>query len=241
MFPIKQDFKHSYFIEKPNSGRRFVIPDIHGHYDTFIALLNKISLTKNDQLFLLGDYIDRGNKVALLLNKILKLIENGYAVFPLRGNHEDMCLQAHLKEYDEETLSLPSYKWGKDIIDSKRNIDPKYVNLISKLPYYYELDNFYLVHAGFDFSSSKPFSEYRNMLWHCNDNEDIKYLNGKTLIHGHAKRSMKNIIKSIENKKQIIGLDNSVYSGNNQEYGRLVCLNLDNYELYIQKRVEIYI
>jgi serine/threonine protein phosphatase 1 len=85
----------------------------------------------------LGDYIDRGPKVKELLDEIISLIKNDYSVFPLRGNHEDMCWQAHLKDYDEETLKLPGYKWGRDITDNNRKIMPEYVNLISKLPYYF--------------------------------------------------------------------------------------------------------
>ena len=236
-FSIQQEFKNWWKIEKPGQGRRFAIADIHGHYDTFIALLNQVSFSKSDQLFLLGDYIDRGPKVRKLLDEILLLMEKGYAIYPLRGNHEDMCWQAHLKDYDEETLKLPGYRWGKDIIDEKRKIQPKYVNLLSKLPYYYELDDFYLVHAGFDFSSPNPFTEYKNMLWNCNEDVDSQYLNGKTLIHGHSKRSIANIQKNVEKKAQIIGLDNCVYCSDLKDYSKLVCLNLDSFELFVQKRV----
>jgi serine/threonine protein phosphatase 1 len=40
--------------------RRFAISDIHGCARTFGALLNKINLSPVDELFLLGDFIDRG-------------------------------------------------------------------------------------------------------------------------------------------------------------------------------------
>jgi len=42
----------SLFVETPLNGRQLVIPDIHGCYDTLIALLNKVFLTKYDQIFL---------------------------------------------------------------------------------------------------------------------------------------------------------------------------------------------
>lgn len=237
LFSLQQEFKPSLIVEKPKQGKRYVIGDIHGHYDTFMALLGQISLSKNDQLFLLGDYIDRGPKVQQLLDEILLLMEKGYSIFPLRGNHEDMCWQAHLKEYDEETLKLPGYKWGKDIIDSKRKIHPKYINLLSKLPYYYELDDFYLVHAGFDFTSANPFTEYKSMLWVCNEDEDAKYLKNKILIHGHSKRSLENIHEKVKKRAPIIGLDNSVYTSKSEDYGNLICLNLDSFELFVQEKV----
>jgi len=237
VFSLNTKFKPFYKIANAKQGRRFAIGDIHGHYDIFIELLNKISLSKNDQLFLLGDYLDRGDKVPELLNKIIAMIKAGYAIFPLRGNHEDMCWQAHQKDYDEESLKLPGYKWGKTIIDSNRKIFPSYVDFISKLPYYYELDNFYLVHAGFDFSHSTPFLDYKTMLWVCNTEDDVMYLNGKTIIHGHSKRTIEFIRNSVKNKSQIIGLDNSVYITNNPDYGSLVCLDLDSCELFVQQRI----
>jgi len=50
-------------IEKPSIGRRIAIGDIHGCFKTFKSLLeNKIRLKEEDQLFLLGDYIDKGKR-----------------------------------------------------------------------------------------------------------------------------------------------------------------------------------
>jgi serine/threonine protein phosphatase 1 len=237
LFSLQHKFKTKWKIEKPKQGKRYVIGDIHGYYDTFMALLEQVSLSKTDQLFLLGDYIDRGPKVQELLDEILLLMEKGYSIFPLRGNHEDMCWQAHLKDYDEATLKLPGYKWGKDIIDQKRKILPKYVKLFSKLPYFYELDDFYLVHAGFDFTSTNPFTEYKSMLWVCNEDEDANYLQNKILIHEHSKRSMENIYEKVKKRGPIIGLDNSVYTSKSKGYGSLVCLNLDSFELFVQEGV----
>ncbi len=45
---------------KEYNGNEYVIPDIHGCLLTFKALLKNIKLKKDDRLFLLGDYIDRG-------------------------------------------------------------------------------------------------------------------------------------------------------------------------------------
>ncbi|MBO4125690.1 metallophosphoesterase [Streptococcus suis] len=40
----------------------FAMSDIHGHYDEFIESLSKVDLSdKNNQLILLGDYIDGGS------------------------------------------------------------------------------------------------------------------------------------------------------------------------------------
>ena len=76
-------------VEKQNGGRRIAIGDIHGCSKTFKLLIeNEIQLNKNDQLFLLGDYIDKGKRSKEVLDYILHLIESGFSVFPLMGNHE---------------------------------------------------------------------------------------------------------------------------------------------------------
>ncbi len=38
----------------------YVISDIHGEYELFIKLLEKIRFTSADTLYVLGDVIDRG-------------------------------------------------------------------------------------------------------------------------------------------------------------------------------------
>ena len=42
-------------------SKRWIIPDIHGCAKTLKVLLeNMLTVTKHDQLYFLGDYIDRG-------------------------------------------------------------------------------------------------------------------------------------------------------------------------------------
>lgn len=38
----------------------YVISDIHGEYDMFLDLLEKIGLKEADTLYILGDVLDRG-------------------------------------------------------------------------------------------------------------------------------------------------------------------------------------
>ena len=75
-----------------------MIPDIHGFPKTLEYLIRQIALTKNDQLFFLGDYIDRGPSSAGVLDIILDLQNQGYTVYCLRGNHEEDFLQDYRGE-----------------------------------------------------------------------------------------------------------------------------------------------
>src|SRR5688500_13625324 len=82
-------------ITNPKGGRRWVISDIHGCLTTLKTLVEqRISLTKADQLFLLGDYIDRGKHSAGVLDYLMGLVSEGYQIYPLLGNHEQMLLDA---------------------------------------------------------------------------------------------------------------------------------------------------
>ena len=232
-FSLDNTFKPFHKVSKGN-GRRLAIGDIHGHYFTFKALLDKIGLNKQDQLFLLGDYIDRGKQGKEVLDFIIELIDNGYHIFPLRGNHEEMLLQSHKQNYDNAFLQLPVLKKSKGIRDDKRKIYPKYLRLLEKLPFYYELDDFYLVHAGFDFFAPNPFENYKQMIWIKDFKVNKKQTKGKTIIHGHHTLGLPTIINNIKQKSIKTGIDNGVYSKKNN-YGNLICLNLDTYKLTVQK------
>ncbi|MDE7311604.1 MAG: metallophosphoesterase [Eubacterium sp.] len=64
----------------------YVISDIHGCYEQFLLLLEKIGFCDTDRLILAGDYIDRGAGSFEMLQWLENCSEN---VVPLRGNHEE--------------------------------------------------------------------------------------------------------------------------------------------------------
>ena len=47
----------------------YVVSDLHGCYDKYKALLDRLNLTENDSLYILGDIVDRGDGgMAILLD-----------------------------------------------------------------------------------------------------------------------------------------------------------------------------
>jgi len=70
--------------------RTFVLSDIHGYYDPFIKMLELIDFSDEDQLYVIGDVIDRGDEGVRLLQDIMK--RKNVELF--LGNHELMMLQA---------------------------------------------------------------------------------------------------------------------------------------------------
>lgn len=232
-------------VPKPEKGRRFVVSDIHGCARTFKTLVwGKISLEKTDQLFLLGDYIDRGPDSQGVLNFILKMQHNGYRVFPLRGNHEQSLCE--LAEDQEHFLIWHLRKQNALNLQKNGKIKAKYLDFVKKLPYYYVLDDFLLVHAGFDFRKHRPFEDVVAMLnFRANSDELARKITSKTIVHGHQVKPLSEIRESIARRRQFIGLDNgAVYTRKHKIYdhttlGRLCALNLDSFELIVQKNIDL--
>ena len=79
----------------------YVIGDIHGCYDEFRLMLEKITLSANDRLILVGDYIDRGPDSLRMLRWLERCPEN---VTPLRGNHDEefACYVDLMRRVDAE-------------------------------------------------------------------------------------------------------------------------------------------
>ena len=153
-------------IDKPKEGRRFVVSDIHGCSKTFRKMVeDTLQITKNDHLYLLGDYIDKGPNSSGVLNHIMELQATGYQVFCIRGNHEENMMQAW-QEYDTRMFRAFVARINKspDLLTEDAQIKPKYLEFMKALPYYIELEDYYLVHAGFDFSKNDPFQNYGAML-----------------------------------------------------------------------------
>ena len=236
--------KHIKITEKPK-GRRFVISDIHGCSKTFKALVeNKIQFTKDDNLFLLGDYIDKGIDSVGVLDYILDLKENGYSIFPLLGNHEQNLLEAS-KEYNERMFRLfLKINKCKGVVDEQMKIKPHYLAFFKSLPYYYELEDYHLVHAGFDFRKPNPFQNYAAMLEIRRFKVDAELLKGKKIIHGHDPTSLEKIKENLLANSAVIPLDNGcVYTKPHKfldykQLGNLCSLNLDSLELVVQRNID---
>ena len=64
----------------------YVISDVHGCYELFLRMLDRIRFSDEDTLFLLGDAADRGPDGISMLLDVMKRKN----VVMLLGNHEDM-------------------------------------------------------------------------------------------------------------------------------------------------------
>jgi len=142
----------------------YIIGDVEGCYDTLQALLKKIDFNEDrDQLFFLGDVVNRGNKSLETLRFIYSLKENANMVL---GNHDFHLLvcaltsqKPNLKDTFTDILSSPD----KSIL----------IEYLLSRPLILELEDALLVHAGIPPQWSTSDALYNAQLVHqqlqCND------------------------------------------------------------------------
>jgi serine/threonine protein phosphatase 1 len=219
---------------------RFCIGDIHGCDKTFAALLNQLGLQKIDTLYLIGDYIDRGKNSKGVLDRILALIAAGYDLRPLRGNHEQLLLDAV-----EDPLFVNIWYGNGGLgtlrefgVSQPSEIPRLYLDFLDSLPFKYLTDDFVLVHAGLDFRKSDPVTESSSfsVLWARDYRVDPDKLAGRTLVTGHTVEPLFEIRKSLET--QHIKLDNGCFDKYEIGCGSLVAVKLDTRELIVQTNIE---
>lgn len=227
-------------IKNNLSGRRFAISDIHGCFKTFKALLKKIKLQKEDDLFLLGDYIDRGKNSKGVIDHIWDLKEDGFRVHCLRGNHEQMMLDAQLSKMKE---SFWMRHGGANSVKSFPDniIDRDYYDWMSSLPFYLETEDYLLAHAGFNFKNSNPLEDIDAMIWIRNwyDDLDKVWLGERFIVHGHTPTRRPILEERLQNISEvpIINVDCGCCY-NKEGLGFLTAFDLDKQAYIFQNNVE---
>lgn len=83
---------------------------------------NLLKVTKHDQVYFLGDYIDRGPDGKGVLDYLMHLQEEEYEVHFIKGNHEDMCVKAYEADQKKKFLvaSIKNRRTGKPWVPSPR-------------------------------------------------------------------------------------------------------------------------
>lgn len=159
---------------------RYIISDIHGCYEEYIELLEKIKISPDDELYILGDAMDRGPEPIKVMQDIMMRTNATYII----GNHDFIMLEIMKKLTVEITEdNFASHLSGDDLWDytlwmqdggevtSRRFAALSHEEQQDILEYlenssvYEELEDrgrkFILVHAGIgNFSEEKDLNEY---------------------------------------------------------------------------------
>jgi serine/threonine protein phosphatase 1 len=205
----------------------FIIGDIHGCLDALKKLMDKIPWRPDrDRLIFLGDFVDRGKNSKGVVDYILALHRCSSQIECLIGNHEVLLLNY----MDGKDRGLYFLNGGWSTLESYRAERPQedgslipedHISFFRSLKTYLELEDYYVVHAGF-----RPGVELENQLL-----EDMTWIRepfiysgydfGKRVIFGHTPFHEPLVL---ENK---IGLDTGAVYGN-----RLTCLELPDLRFY---------
>lgn len=229
----------------------YVMSDLHGMYDKFIAMLQKINFSDSDELFIIGDIIDRGERPV----DILEYVMDKPNITVLLGNHEVMArdllsrltteiTEENITSFDDDFLielalykrngGVPTMKQLRTLPTEKRQ---RILDFIDSLYAYEAIDicdkTFVLVHAGLgNFRKDKKISGYSLYeLLELRPDYERQYFEDDSvyIVSGHTPT------KLISGKWEIYHSHNNIVIDCGAAFGgRLACLRLEDMaEFYV--------
>ncbi len=213
-----------------SEGRVYIIGDVHGCLDMLKRLMEKIDWQPDkDDLIFLGDYIDRGDDPKGVVDYIVSLKNISPRIRCLIGNHEAIFLD-YLSGKDRNLFllnggmnTLESYDFHK--IESENELlPPDHKIFFQTLENFIELEDFYIVHAGFRPGVEIDKQSFEDLVWIRDTFIYSDYDFGKRVIFGHTPFYEPFVM---DNK---IGIDTGAVYGN-----RLTCLELPELRFHFVK------
>ena len=162
----------------------YVMSDLHGEADRFHAMLEKIQLSDDDTLYILGDVVDRGSDGIKLLLEIMEMPN----VVMLLGNHEYMMLQYLSPDATGEEIR----RWNRNgnaptlaaYLKQRAKVQQKIIAYLRSLPTHMDIEvdgkRYYMVH-GF------PGDNVHDEVWTRPTMESENPIPDCRLIIGHTK------------------------------------------------------
>jgi serine/threonine protein phosphatase 1 len=207
----------------------YAIGDIHGRFDLTQSLLEKIWADAphgRNVLIFLGDYVDRGPASKEVIDFLITLTRPGWEIVTLAGNHEVSVLE-FLKNPEiylawrtyggAETLMSygvrpPMFSDPQEILLAHESFVTKFPNehfeFLSALPTYYELGDYFFVHAGVRPGVPLEKQVTEDLLWIRDDFLVSDQSFGKMIVYGHTPAE-KPVVRANR-----IGIDTGAYATN---------------------------
>ena len=220
----------------------YVMSDLHGCYQKYLQMLEKISFTEDDLLYIVGDVLDYGEETMDLIADLSVRVN----VYPIAGEHDFLgarMLNGFQKMLKNGATPEPEYisemtQWvadgGQSTLDSFRSLDDEMkegiLDYLTDMTIYEEAEvkgkKYLLVHAGIagfkkgiDLEILKPKAFFSEPL-------DLtkKYYDDITVVVGHNPTTEEN------------GGDGKIFYGNGSiaidcgeaRGGTIGCLRLDD-------------
>jgi serine/threonine protein phosphatase 1 len=220
--------------------RTLAISDIHGERERFERLLDEVGYEPaEDELILLGDYVDRGPDSRGVVDLVVGLRENGATV--LMGNHERMMLDAFAGDPDAierwfrngARATLRSYRHpaarSKRIPRSLRSTPrlAAHLEFLAALRCYHESGGTVFVHGGVDPGAEPADTDPHTLMW-IRDRFFRHYSGARTVVFGHTATEFIHGSPDVYfGDNNVIGIDGGVAYG-----GPLHCLELPSRRVY---------
>lgn len=222
----------------------YCMAGVHGMYDKFCQMLEKIKFSDNDELYILGNMIDCGpNSMELLFDITYR--DN---VFPIVGVHEYTAYDILSRILENPDGGNPSPDLMKSMVawrelggeetmkafvglsqDDKEEV----LDYLGSFSLYEEVEvsgnKYLLLHAGIDnFSPERELESYKaTELTFSEPDFSKKYFDDKTIITGHTPT----FLIDTKSKGKILRGDNIISIDCGVQFGEpLACLCLDTME-----------
>ena len=174
--------------------RTLAIGDIHGCLTALTTLLDFVAPTEEDRIVAVGDYVDRGPDSRGALDFLIALHATGRLV-ALRGNHDEMMMEARSQSKDERAMwlacggreTLQSYGVAPDAADLKGVPEAHWRFLEHDCLDWYETENHFFVHANAYPDLPLEEQPHYMLLWE-KLYEACVHVSGKVMICGHTRQ-----------------------------------------------------
>jgi serine/threonine protein phosphatase 1 len=166
--------------------RRIIIGDVHGHYKGLMTLLHAIAPGQADQVYFLGDLIDRGPDSLHVVDFVQR---SGYNC--LLGNHEQLMIDSfpNGKPFSP-ALQAWLYSGGRATVASygETGILLDHLDWMKTLPTHLDLGDLWLVHAGVHPLLPIEAQSTQEFCWIRDEFHSIAkpYFEDKLIITGHT-------------------------------------------------------
>lgn len=196
----------------PEGELLYAVGDIHGRSDLLNNLLRQIETdaaqqdgAKKKTLIFIGDYVDRGPDSRGVVDILLHRLPEGFSVYFLKGNHEDLLLaflddprrldhwrmnggEATMASYGVDVDGLdgtgaPPAAWRDAFM---ANLPPAHFDFFRHLCLLVPRGDYLFVHAGVRPGVPLHAQDDIDLIWIRDEFLDATEPFGKVVVHGHT-------------------------------------------------------